>query len=313
MNQPDLSIEIAKVKFRNPVLLAAGILGLTAPLLKRVFDAGAGGVITKSISLTPRSGHSPPVIVEVGKGLINAMGLPNPGCEAFKTQIQKLKKETNIPIIGSIFGFTEEEFKNTAICMESAGVDMLELNLSCPNVNSKKLIGQDPNFTFQVVKAVREKVNIPIITKLTPNVTDIVEIAKAAIEAGTDAISAINTVKALYIDIERGAPYLTNKFGGLSGPPIKPIALRCVAEIALYVKKHNYKIPIIGVGGIENGNDAIEFFMAGASAVQVGTAVILRGLSVFKNITEEISTFMNRKGYTQINEIIGLALEKLIE
>ena len=312
MNQPDLSIEMAKVRFRNPVLLAAGILGLTDSLLKRVFDAGAGGVITKSISFTPRKGYSPPVIVEVGKGLINAMGLPNPGCKAFKKQIQNIKKEANIPVIGSIFGFTVEEFKKTAICMESAGVDMLELNISCPNANNKKLIGQDPHLTFQVVSTVKKYVNIPIITKLTPNVTDIVEIAKAAIEAGTDCISAINTVKALYIDIERGAPYLTNKFGGLSGSPIKPIALRCVAEIALYIKKHSYKIPIIGVGGIENGNDAIEFFMAGASAVQIGTGVFFHGLGIFKTITEEISAFMCRKGYREVNEMVGLALDKLI-
>jgi len=294
-----LSIDIAGIHLRNPTMLASGVLGISGKLLKRVAMAGAGAVVTKSISLNPRSGYLNPTIVEVDCGFINAMGLPNPGVDYFVKEVA-IAKEGGVPVIASVVGESAEEFVKVALKLEQAGVDALELNISCPHAEAG-LIGQKKELTYQIVRAVKSAVKIPVFVKLTPNVTDITEIAKVAVDAGADAITAINTVKAMHIDIETGKPVLNNVFGGLSGPAIKPIAVRCVYEIYRTVN-----VPIIGVGGICKWQDAVEFFMAGASAVQIGSGIV-KGLSIFREITKGLEDFLGKRGYKGISDIVGLA------
>ena len=312
----NLSVNLCGIKLANPTMLASGVLGLSGELLKEVAQHGAGAVITKSIGIEPRRGYNPPVIDEVGPGvLLNAMGLPSPGYEEFKREIE-IVKEAKVPIICNIFGFTKDEFTKVAKEMEDAGVDMLELNLSCPHRVSKRrmsleFIGQHPKKTEEITKAVKNVVSIPVMVKLTPNVTSIDKIANAAIEGGADAISAINTIRALHIDIERKAPRLSNIVGGMSGWAIKPIAVRCVAEIASMIKKRKLDIPVIGVGGIWGGEDAVEMMMAGARCIQIGTAVMYRGSKMFKEVVREIKEFMLKNGYKDVNELCGLALEEI--
>lgn len=312
----NLSVTLCEIKLRNPFMLASGVMGVSGDLLKKVALSGAGAVITKSIGVKPRRGYNPPVIEEVGPGLLlNAMGLPNPGYEEFRKEIE-IVKEAKVPVIANIFGFTKSDFIKVAKEMEKAGVDMLEVNLSCPHrLNKGKMslefIGQNPKKTERITRAVKNAVSIPIIVKLTPNVTSISAVAEAAIKAGADAISAINTIRALHIDIERRAPVLSNIIGGMSGWPIKPIAVRCVAEIALKFKEKKFDVPVIGVGGIWSGDDAIEMMMAGAKCVQIGTAIMYRGPEIFDKIVKEVEDFMIKNRYEDVNDLTGLALEEI--
>lgn len=283
-------------------MLAAGILGMSASSLIRVFEAGAGAVVTKSLGIKPREGFPNPTIVEVDCGLINAMGLPNPGASEFTKEIRIVKK-ANVPVVASVYGFTPEEFVEAAKIVEKAGADAIELNMSCPHVKEVGAqIGQNPEAISEVVKKVKSAVKKPVFTKLTPDVTDITVIARAAEEAGTDAITAINTIKAMAIDIEVGKPILANKTGGLSGPALKPIALRCVYEIYEAVK-----IPIIGCGGITNWQDAVELMLAGATALQIGSAVANNYLGIFNEINRGIESYLARKKYRSTKEIVGLS------
>lgn len=292
-------MEIAGLKLRNPVMLAAGILGISGLMLMRVVEAGVGAIVTKSIGPKPRVGFENPTIVEVNCGFLNGMGLPNPGVDAFVEEL-KLIKKSEVPVIVSIFGFTPQQFETVAAKVVDAGADAVELNVSCPHVNEVGEIGQNPQHVKEVVKRVKSVVSKPVFTKLTPNVTDVVEIAKAAAEAGTDVITAVNTLKAMAIDIETGRPILTSKIGGLSGPAIKPIAVRCVYEISKQVD-----VPVVGCGGISNWQDAIEFILAGASAIQVGTAVAYHDFNVFHEIIKGIQAYLVRKGYGSVEELIG--------
>lgn len=294
-----LAVDIAGIRLKNPIMLASGILGISGKLLRKVARAGAAAVVTKSVSLRPRPGYTNPTIIEVDCGFINAMGLPNPGVNYFLKEVV-IAKEENVPVIASVVGESAEEFAEVALKLEAAGVDALELNISCPHAEAG-LIGQNAELTYEIVETVKQKVKIPVFVKLTPNVTDITEIARAAADAGADAITAINTVRAMRIDIETGRPVLSNIFGGLSGPAIKPIAIRCVYEIYRVVD-----IPIVGVGGICKWQDVIEFLMAGASAVQIGSGVI-KGLSIFSEIIEGLKHFMKKKGYENISCVVGLA------
>lgn len=300
-----LTVEIAGLKLDNPTMLAAGILGMSGSTLKRVADAGAGAIVTKSLGLKPRSGYKNPTVVQVERGLVNSMGLPNPGIEHFAQEMQETKG-IGTPIIVSIYALSPQEFAITAKKALKTGADALELNISCPHAEKTGAeIGQDPKLVKKVVKATRRSVEKPIFVKLTPNVADIAELAKAAEKAGADAITAINTVKAMVIDIETAKPILGNKVGGLSGPAIKPIAVRCVYEIYDAVK-----IPVIGCGGIERWQDAVEFLQAGASAVQIGTAIATKGLNVFKQVTDGIEAFLEKKEFGSVKEIVGLSHQK---
>jgi len=297
-----IAIEIAGLVFENPTILAAGILGMSGLTLKRVADAGAGGIITKSLGLKPRVGYANPTVTQVKGGLLNAMGLPNPGIDYFASEIAEIRS-TRIPKIISIYGSTPREFATVARKALKIGADGLELNVSCPH--AKRLgaeIGQDPKLVEMIVEKTKRSVGIPVFVKLTPNVSNIVELAQAAETAGADAITAINTVRAMAIDIETAIPILGNKIGGLSGPAIKPIAIRCVFEIYEAVK-----IPLIGCGGVESWRDAVEFIQAGASAVQIGTAIAVEGLTVFKQVANGIEAFLEQKNIGSVRELVGLS------
>jgi dihydroorotate dehydrogenase (NAD+) catalytic subunit len=294
--------DIAGLKIANPTILASGILGYTGLSLKSVIDAGAGAIVTKSMGLKPRTGYLNPTVVQTECGLLNAMGLPNAGINQFKEELTQLKN-SKAPSIISIYGFSSEEFGKVAETAFRLGADALELNVSCPHIKKAGAeIGCDPFLLKEVVEEVKKKVDKPVFVKLTPNVTNIGEIAKAVEKAGADAITAVNTFKAMAIETETGRPILANKFGGLSGPAVKPIAVRCVYDIYSSVD-----IPIIGCGGISSWQDAVEFMLAGASAVQIGTAVAFKGVEVFGSISRGIEAYLKRKDFMNVKEIVGLA------
>ena len=297
-----IALEIAGLKLANPTMLAAGILGYTGSSMKSVIEAGAGAVVTKTMGQEPRTGYPNPTVVQTNCGLLNAMGLPNPGIRHFKEELNKLKN-TRTPTIVSIYGFSPEEFATVAEIAVNIGADALELNVSCPHVKKTGAeIGCDPLLLAEIVKAVKKRVDSPVIVKLTPNVADIGEIAQSAEEAGADAITAVNTVKAMAIEIETGRPILANKFGGLSGPAIKPIAVRCVYDVYRSVN-----VPVIGCGGITNWQDAVEFMLAGASAVQIGTAVAFKGVGVFSSVAKGIDDYLKMNGFKNVKELVGIA------
>ena len=270
--------------------------------MERVFKSGAGAVVTKSIGLKPRDGYPNPTVVELEHGILNAMGLPNPGIKGFKNEIKQLKK-SNVPVIGSIFGSNKNEFVELSEKMQSYGIDALELNMSCPHARGYGLeIGSDSTIVREITSKVKESNKIPVFVKISPNLTNIVEIAKSAEKGNADAIVAINTVKAMKIDLDLKMPVLSNKIGGYSGKAIKPIGVRCVYDIS-----KNVKIPVIGVGGITTGEDALEYIMAGASAVQIGTGVYYRGVDIFKKVYNEMESWMKNHSYNNLSELIGVA------
>ncbi len=303
MNSERLRVKLAGLSLANPTMLASGILGYSAETLKGIVEGGASAVVTKSVGLKPRNGYANPTVVQVACGLINAMGLPNSGIDEFTREIKEAKAVLSVPVIVSVYGFSADEYAVVAEKAVEAGADAVELNVSCPHVKETGVeIGQNPKVLAEVVRKVKKVVDKPVFVKLSPNVADIAEIAETAVEAGADVITAINTVKAMAIDIETAKPILGNKRGGLSGPAIKPVAVRCVYDIYERVK-----VPIIGCGGITSWRDAVEFMLAGASAVQIGTAIALKGPNVFKSVAKGIDAYLKRKGFRSVNEIVGLA------
>ena len=298
----DLGVELCGLRLRNPTMLASGVLDETARTMVEVARAGAGAVVTKSVGMAPREGHANPCVVELDVGLLNAMGLPNPGIEYFSDEVRAVKAE-GVTVIGSVIGGTAEELADVAGLMAGAGADAVELNLSCPHAKGLGTeMGSTPEDVGRACRAVRERIKVPLFAKLTPNTSSIADLARAAEGAGADAVVAINTLKGMAISPEAGMPVLANRFGGLSGPAVRPVGVRCVYEIHEAVG-----IPVIGVGGISTGRDALEYIMAGASAVQVGTAVWTRGPGVFKSICEEVSTFMDEYGYSKVGDMVGAA------
>jgi len=298
----DLSVEVCGLRLKNPTMLASGVLDETAESMLAVAKAGAGAIVTKSIGKEPRSGHSNPSVVELGSGLLNAMGLPNPGMALFAKEVKAAKKG-GVPVIGSVFAGTEEEIAELAGAMSLAGADAVELNLSCPHAKGYgSELGSSPERVETSCRLAKKESSVPVFAKLTPNTSYITELAKAAERGGADAVVAINTLKGMAINPESGLPILGNKFGGLSGPAIKPVGIRCVYEIYEAVE-----IPVIGVGGVSTGRDAVEYIMAGASAVQIGTAVWSRGVNVFSQTCKEMSAFMKANGYKSVKEMLGVA------
>lgn len=298
-----LRTNVCGVEFRNPLMLAAGVMGSNASSMNWILKSGAAGVVSKSFSLEPNPGYANPTTVGVECGIINAIGLSNPGAENFKEELKRIDRKGNVSI-ASIYGATPEEFSKLVLKIEDY-VDMIELNISCPHAMEGygASIGQDANLTHKIVSAAKDSANKPVIAKLTPNVTDIVEIAVAAQDAGADALTLINSLgPGMKINIDVARPVLSNKFGGMSGKAIKPIALRNV-----YTVYDNVDIPIIGVGGISNFEDVVEFLFAGARAVQIGTSIMDEGVEVFDKINKDLEKFMNKKGYESIDEMIGLA------
>jgi dihydroorotate dehydrogenase (NAD+) catalytic subunit len=300
-----LSIGFAGLELANPTILASGILGYSSESLSRVAKGGAGAVVTKSIGIEARLGYSNPTIVQAEAGLINAMGLPNPGIDVFAEEIKFSKTVLRVPIIVSVFGYSAEEYARVAKKAAEAGADGVELNVSCPHVKQTGAeIGQSPKFLKEVVQLVKASINKPLIVKLSPNVADITVLAQAAVEAGADALTAVNTLKAMAIDTETMQPILSNVRGGLSGAAVKPVALRCVYDIA-----EQLEVPIIGCGGVSDWRDAVEFLLAGASAVQIGTAVA-DNTNVFQAVTKGVETYLRNKNYGSIKDIVGLAHRK---
>lgn len=298
----NLHTTIAGITFQNPLILASGIMDEDAGSMMRILEHGASAVVTKSIGLTPRKGHVNPTCITLEHGILNAMGLPNPGINHYKSEIEQIKT-IHKPIIGSIFAATSAEFKQLAISMQTYGVNAIELNLSCPHAEGYGLeIGQNIDLINDITKVVKKNVSLPVFVKLSSNVNNISNCALAAEKAGADAIVAINTVKAMKINIEAQLPVLGNKKGGYSGKAIKPIGIRSVYDI--YEK---ISIPIIGCGGITTGEDAIEYLMAGAQLLQIGSAVYYRGIDVFSKINTEIKEWMSQHQYQHITELIGAA------
>lgn len=279
--------------------LASGILGVTAASLAKVATSGADAVVTKSIGLNPRKGHPGPVLTTSHGGLINAVGLTNPGIDAFKDEMELLK-DKKVPVVLSIFGNTVEEVSEVARKAVQLKPDAIELNLSCPHAEIGQ-ISHNPDLTHKYVSAVKDVVECQVFAKLTPNTSDFVAVGRAAEEAGADAVVAINTLRGMKIDIYQMLPVLGHKVGGLSGPPIFPVAVRCVYELSQALT-----IPIIGVGGVSTWEDAVEMHLAGADAIQVGTALI-EGLDVFSRIKEGVANYLKEMKVTTLSEIVGAA------
>ena len=313
----DLSVEMCGIRFRNPVLLASGLLGSDGAMMRRVIRAGAGGVVTKSVSAKPRAGNRNPTVIEPDDNVfLNAVGLASPGCEAFAPEIREAGEE-GAPVIASIFGGSPGEFAEAGRRLAEAGADMLEVNISCPQFHRRHLrsggiIAQDEQATREAVQAVRDAVRVPLIVKLSPNVTDITVTARAALDAGADALSAINTVEALEVDVTFERPVLANLVGGLSGPAIRCISQRKVAAITAGMNAGELrKVPVIGVGGIRSGADAARFILLGAHCVQVGSALLKEEPEVFGRIVQELGDYMKEKGYACLDDFRGNALHWL--
>jgi len=301
VEQPDLRVNIAALHLRNPVMTASGTFGYGEEFASLVDLHRLGAIVVKGISLEPRPGNPPPRIVETPAGMLNAIGLENVGVEGFITEKLPFLQDIGTPVIVNILGNTVDEYRRLAKRFNE--VDMvaaIEVNISCPNVKEGGVaFGTDPAMAHAVTTAVRENYQGPVIVKLSPNVTDIAVIARAAEEAGADAVSLINTILGMAIDIDTWRPMLANNVGGLSGPAIKPIALRMVWQVARGVK-----IPVIGIGGITTPEDAIEFLMAGASAVQVGTANFINPKAT-EEIIQGISGYLQAKKLNSVQELIG--------
>lgn len=294
-----LSLTLSGLNIKNPLMLAAGIMGTTGDSLKRAAEGGAGAVVTKSVGIEPKTGHSNPSMVEVDCGYLNAMGLPNPSYKNFQGEIDTAK-DGGVPVIASIFGGSADEFSEIAGALRA---DAFELNVSCPHAcGYGAQVGSDPVLVEEITKAVKSATSAPVWVKLTPNVTDIKSIGLAAQNGGADAVVAINTVRAMAIDIESGYPILGNRFGGLSGRAIKPVAIKCVYD--LY---EALDIPVIGVGGVSDWRDAVEFMMAGARAVQIGSAVG-NNINIFNDIASCMEAFLEEKQWT-LDDIYGMAHE----
>ena len=299
---PDLSVEFAGIKLPNPTILASGILGVSGEIMVRACRAGAGAVVSKSFNIKGREGYRNPSFIEIPGGFLNALGIPNPGMEEMRGEIETASKAA-VPVIASVFGFDAEEFAKAAAMGEKGGAVAVELNVSCPHVKEVGVeIGQRPKVVAEVTRAVKERIRIPVFVKLSPNVTDITEVAKAAQEAGADAITAVNTALGMAIDVDSGYPVLGGVLGGLSGPALHPIAVRAVYQI-----KRAVNIPVIGVGGIQDWRGAIEMMMAGASAVQIGSAVTAGGLDIFRDVTIGMAKFLETKGLSSITDLVGTA------
>lgn len=306
----DLTCRLLDLRLRNPVVLASGVLGSSAALLRRAAAAGAGAVTAKSCGPAPRAGHPNPIVLDWGGGLINAVGLTNPGAaEAARVlaQARALLDPLGVPLIASVFAGTVDEFAQVARTVAAARPHIIELNISCPNVLDEfgTPFAASPRDAAAVTAAVKDAVDVPISVKLAPNVPDVGRIAAAVVAAGADAITAVNTMPGMVIDAAAGRPVLSNRVGGVSGPALKPIALRCVYEIARVVD-----VPIIGTGGVTTGRDAAEMIVAGATAVGVGSAVWTRGVEVLGAMAAELAAFMAAEGYTTLEEMRGLAHEQ---
>ncbi len=299
-----LRTSVGSLALDRPGMVASGIMDETGPSLVRMLSSGCGAVVTKSIGMEPKSGHANPCFTEVPGGVVNAMGLPNPGIELFAEEMEAATKAGKV--VGSIYGAGPEDFSALAAKMEDYGACAVELNLSCPHAKGYGMeVGTDPAMVGSIVSAVKHAVSIPVWAKLTPNTHILTDIGLAVQDAGGDAVVAINTLKAMVIQPEFARPVLSNRFGGLSGPGIKPVGVRAVYDLASVLD-----IPLVGVGGISCWRDAAEYIMAGASAFQIGTAVGTIGPEVFDSVNRGLEEFMDEYGYKDIASMRGVAHDR---
>ena len=277
--------------------------------MARVARSGAGAVTTKSCSLRPRPGYPNPTILDWGPGLINAVGLSNPGVEVMVEEIQAAKEALaplGAPLIVSIFADTIYDFGTVARFISEAQPDLIEVNISCPNIDDRYrlMFAADPYVAAQVTRRVKQNTDIPVLVKLSPNVTDLPRIAREVVEAGADGITAINTLgPGIILDIETCRPVLAHVTGGISGPAMRPVAVRCVRDICRAVD-----VPVLAVGGVTNGRDAVEMILVGATAVGIGSAITHRGMEVFQTVCDELRDYAERHGYGGLEEFRGKAL-----
>jgi dihydroorotate dehydrogenase (NAD+) catalytic subunit len=282
-------------------VLASGVHGSSLGKVLEALKFGAGGAVTKSIGPEPREGYPEPTLVEVEGGMVNAAGLPNPGAVRFSEQLEGIRGR-RLPVFVSIFGGDEKEFGRVARVLDGNDFVAFELNLSCPHVAGVGTeVGHHPEVVSKVVRAVKAQTKKPVFAKLSPNTDKLIEVARAAVDAGADGLTAINTVKSFPIDVETGRPSLSNGFGGLSGGAIRPIALRCVYELS-----GEFDVPIMGCGGVSTWEHAVQFFLAGADAVQLGTATISK-FAIFNDINLGIVEYLERKGLGKLEDVVGAA------
>ncbi|MEW6334393.1 MAG: dihydroorotate dehydrogenase [Thermodesulfobacteriota bacterium] len=301
ITSPDLSVSLGGLALKNPVMPASGTFGYGREYASYMDLNRLGAVVVKGLSLEPRSGNPPPRIMETPSGMLNAVGLQNIGVRAFIAERLPYLRAFDTKVIVNIFGETIDQYRRVAEILDGApGVHAIEVNISCPNVKKGGVaFGARPDLAAEVTRSIRRETGLPLIVKLTPNVTDITEIATAVEAAGADAVSLINTLTGMSVDIEKRRPHLANVTGGLSGPAIRPVALRMVWQAVRAVK-----IPVIGIGGITSAADALEFLIAGARAVQVGTANFLDPATLVK-VIDGIEAYLIRHGMTGIAELIG--------
>lgn len=296
-----LSVKLDKIHLRNPTMLASGILGISQSIFERLYHENIGAVVTKSISVKPMKGYPNPTVIPLGGGsYLNAVGLSNPGVDNFSRELSQNKI---IPIFISLVGSSEKEFSKMVKAFDALNILGYEINLSCPHVSKMGMeVGDDPEAVNKIVKTVRMNTNKPISVKVGVGSIDVVELARVAVDAGADIITAINTLRAMSIDIETMMPILSNRIGGLSGNAIKPIGIRCVYEIS---KK--LEVPVIGCGGVSSWKDVVEYMIAGASAVQIGSVLGSRGPRIFNQITTGLKKYVEKKQLKNIGEIIGIS------
>ncbi|SPQ00717.1 Dihydroorotate dehydrogenase B (NAD(+)), catalytic subunit [Candidatus Sulfobium mesophilum] len=299
----NLEVNIGKLRLKNPVMTASGTFGYGEEFAEFIDLSRLGAVVVKGLSINAKEGNPPPRLVETASGMLNAIGLQNIGIERFIKEKLPFLKTYDTSVIVNFFGDSVEEYETAAAMLSSQeGIHGLEMNISCPNKQAGWCIfGTDPKVTFEVVSAVRKRTALPLIVKLSPNVTDISVMARAAVEAGADALSLINTITGMAIDIKTRRPRLGNVTGGLSGPAIKPVALRMVYEVYKAVK-----VPVIGMGGIMSADDAVEFMLAGASGIAVGTANFVNPLASIE-ILDGIIDYMEKQGIEAISSLTGTA------
>ena len=299
-----LGVKLCNIKLENPTILASGFLGISKESLVRVANSGAGALTIKSVSKEERIGHNNPTVITFEAGMMNAVGYSNAGLKESKKEFSNLK-EIKVPVIASIIGTTKDDFSYMAKNFLSNEFAAVEIPLSCPHTPGfGVLAGQStPEATYEITKAVKRNTKLPVIVKLSPNSQAIGDVARAAEKAGADAINMGNTHgPGMVINIETKKPVLDFKVGGLSGPAVRPVTVRCVYDIY-----ESVKIPIIGTGGVMYGKDAIEMLMAGATALGIGTAIYYRGYGVFKEICNEITSWMKKNKYKSVKELVGLA------
>ncbi|MBI2973731.1 MAG: dihydroorotate dehydrogenase [Armatimonadetes bacterium] len=297
---PSLAVEIAGIRFANPVLAAPGPLGFGREVQSVVDLRAFGGFVTKSVTVEPRAGNPYPQVVQTPSGWLNSLGLPNHGLGGFIAKDLPFLRTLGIPIIVSVAGESVDEFVTLVEWVaREADVAAVEVNVACPNVHAGLVFGVDANLTYELISLLRARCPVPLFVKLTPNVTDIAVVARAAQEAGADALALINTIAGLAIDVERRQPKLGGVTGGLSGPAIRPVAVRMVWEAA-----RACTIPVIGMGGITGADDALEFFIAGARAVGVGSAVIDTP-NVASQLCEGLTSYLVRHGFSSITDVVG--------